>query len=58
MAKLNPIVRIFMTRDEMSHQEARELLQEMRQQVAAGEDPEEVLYENGLEPDYIYNLLP
>lgn len=47
-----------MTRDEMSHQEAIELLQEMRQQVTAGEDPEEVLYENGLEPDYIYNLLP
>lgn len=58
MAKLNPIVRIFMTRDEMSHQEAIELLQEMKQQVTEGEDPEEVLYENGLEPDYIFDLLP
>lgn len=57
MEKLNPIVRIFMTRDEMSHQEAIELLQEMRQQVTAGDDPEEVLYENGLEPDYIFDLL-
>lgn len=58
MEKLNPIVRIFMTRDEMTHQESIELLQEMRQQVTAGEDPEEVLYENGLEPDYIFDLLP
>jgi hypothetical protein len=37
--------------------EAREILQEMRARVMEGEDPEEVLYEEGLEPDYIFDLL-
>jgi hypothetical protein len=37
--------------------EAREIIQEMRARVMEGEDPEEVLYEEGLEPDYVFDLL-
>ena len=37
--------------------EAREILKEMRARVMDGEDPEEVLYEEGLEPDYVFDLL-
>ena len=37
--------------------EARKILQEMRARVMDGEDPEEVLYEEGLEPDYVFDLL-
>lgn len=47
-----------MERDGMSEPEARDLLTDMRAQVEDGEDPEEVLYEHGLEPDYIFDLLP
>ena len=37
--------------------EARAEMADMRQRIAEGEDPEEVLYEMGLEPDYVMDLL-
>jgi hypothetical protein len=37
--------------------EAKEMVNEMKQRVLDGEDPEEILYEIGLEPDYIFDLL-
>lgn len=39
-----------------SVEEARELITEMKERVADGEDPEEVLYDEGLDPDYIEDL--
>ena len=38
-------------------EEAEIILAEMRARVNEGEDPEEVLYEEGLEPDYIFDLM-
>lgn len=43
--------------DGMSYEEAIEELQDLRARRRAGEDPEELLYEIGLEPDYIWDLL-
>jgi len=40
-----------------SIEEAREIIAEMRERVADGEDPEDVLYEYGLEPDYVFDIL-
>jgi len=40
-----------------SKEEALEIIQEMKEQVNQGEDPEEVLFENGLEPDYFFDLI-
>ena len=37
--------------------EAREIIAEMRERVADGEDPEDVLYEYRLEPDYVFDIL-
>ncbi len=37
--------------------EAKEIIKEMRQRVYEGEDPEEILYEIGLEPDYVFDLI-
>ncbi len=37
--------------------EAQELISELREQVIDGEDPEELLYDLGLEPDYVIDLL-
>jgi hypothetical protein len=48
---------IFMRRDGLSADEADELISEMQDDVANGADPEEVLYDQGLEPDYIFELL-
>lgn len=49
---------ILMHRDGMSADEAEELIQEAREAVAEGQDPEEVCYDYfGLEPDYVWELL-
>jgi hypothetical protein len=40
-----------------SSDEARQVVFEMKERVLQGEDPEELLYEEGLEPDYIMDLL-
>lgn len=37
--------------------EALEMIKEMHSRVIEGEDPEEVLYDYGLEPDYVFDLL-
>jgi hypothetical protein len=49
---------VLMERDDLSSDEADELIKEAREQVYNGEDPEEVLFnEFGLEPDYVMDLL-
>ena len=55
---LNPIVKILVQRDKLSRDEAEMQLMDARAEVAAGEDPENVLSDFfGLEPDYIFDLL-
>lgn len=51
------LVKIFMERDGMTEEEAVELVKEMIQRVWEGENPEDVLYDEGLEPDYIFDLI-
>lgn len=49
---------ILIKRDGMTAQEADDAINEARELVLAGEDPEEVLEsEFGLEPDYVFELL-
>jgi len=45
------------TGQELSHEEALDRIREMKERIREGEDPEEVLYEEGLEPDYIFDLI-
>ena len=54
---MNEIKRILMVRDEMTEEEAEETLAECREAISEGENPEDVLYDLGLEPDYIFDLL-
>jgi hypothetical protein len=54
---MTELVRIFMNRDELTREEAKDLVEEMRERVLDGENPEEVLYDEGLEPDYIFELI-
>lgn len=54
---MNEVVRILMNRDEMTESEANEVVNECRERICNGEDPEEVLYDLGLEPDYIFDLI-
>ena len=52
------IKQILMWRDGISAEDADELIEEARDAVIEGQDPEEVCQEFfGLEPDYIWELL-
>jgi hypothetical protein len=52
------ILEVLMRRDGMSKAEAQERIEEAKQLVLDGENPEEVVhYEFGLEPDYIWDLM-
>jgi len=58
MSEVNEIVSILMRRDDLSLEEAYEQLNEARERLADGDDPEEILMEEfGLEPDYVFDLL-
>ena len=47
-----------MRRDQMTKEDAQALIDDARERIAEGEDPEEILYDDfGLEPDYIFDLL-
>jgi len=53
------IKEVLMRRDGLSADEADDQIEEARARVLEGEDPEEILLEDfGLEPDYIFDLLP
>jgi len=56
--ELKTVKEILMCRDDLTEEEAEDQLDEMKQRVIEGEDPEEILYEIGLEPDYIWDIIP
>lgn len=51
------LVTVLMKRDNLPRNEAEAEIEEMKERVADGEDPEEVLHDCGLEPDYVLDLL-
>ena len=51
------LVDVFMERDDMTKTEAEEYVEELKGRVADGEGPEEVLADEGLEPDYFFDLV-
>lgn len=55
---LETLKEILMRRDGLSAAEAQYLIDEARQAVIEGADPEEVLHDEfGLEPDYFWELI-
>jgi len=55
---MNQIIMVLMDRDGFTYDEAMDALQDARQAVLEGDDPEQVLYEHfELEPDYVHELL-
>jgi polyhydroxyalkanoate synthesis regulator phasin len=52
------LLKALMEGQDLSRDEAKEIIEEMRKRVHEdNEDPEEVLHEEGLEPDYIHDIL-
>jgi polyhydroxyalkanoate synthesis regulator phasin len=54
---MSELVEVLMKRDELTKEEAEACVEEMRADVESGSDPEELLYDYGLEPDYVFDLL-
>jgi len=54
---MTELKRVLMNRDELTSDEADEQIAEMSGQINDGENPEDVLYDIGLEPDYIFDLI-
>ena len=54
---ITEIERILVLRDGMTYKQASDEMAEMKGRVREGEDPEEILHEIGLEPDYVFDLL-
>ena len=50
--------KILIERDGMSEEEAKLERLDAMERVENGEDPEEVLYDYGLEPDYVFDIIP
>lgn len=52
------LLEVLMRRDGLSRAAGQEMIDELRERMFAGEDPEELLYDEcGLEPDYVWDLL-
>lgn len=52
------LLKALMQSQDLSEKEATSLILEMKQRIYNdNEDPEEVLYEEGLEPDYVFELI-
>lgn len=50
------LLQALMSGQGLTQSEAKSVIREMRKRLAEGEDPEEILYEEGLEPDYMMDL--
>lgn len=57
MAKLTELCLAIMNREGCTQEEAEDLISEMKVRVLEGEDPEEVLFDEGFEPDYVFDIL-
>ena len=56
---MNTIIKILMNRDGLSVEEAKDILSDLQYRfIMNNEEPEELLMEIGLEPDYVFGLLP
>ena len=55
---METLKQVLMRRDNLSADEADDLIEEAREAIREGADPEEVLAQDfGLEPDYIFDLI-
>jgi hypothetical protein len=57
MGEVTELHQAIMSRDACSFAEADKLIQSMKVRVEKGEDPSDVLEEEGFEPDYVFDIL-
>ena len=54
---MTTLEKVLIVRDQLTIVEAKEIIDEMKERVLEGENPDDLLYEIGLEPDYVFDLL-
>jgi hypothetical protein len=54
---MSELIVVIMNKEDFSYTEAKELVQEMKDQVREGAMPEDILYEYGYDADYVFDLL-
>ena len=54
---LTDLHKALMHNEDISREEADQMISEFYDRVADGEDPEKILYDEGLEPDYVLDIL-
>ena len=54
---VSELKKALMSGQEMTSSEADDAIEEMKELIFEGENPEDLLYDYGLEPDYIYDLI-
>ena len=54
---MTTLEKVLIVRDQLTIDEAKEIIDEMKERVLEGENPDDLLYEIGLEPDYVFDLL-
>lgn len=54
---MNDVIHILITRDDYSRTEAEEVFYSMCERVVDGENPEDILEEYELEPDYVMDII-
>ena len=54
---MTSLTEALMRSQDITESQADNIISEMRERMMEGEDPEELLHEEGLEPDYVMDLL-
>jgi hypothetical protein len=54
---MSELKQALMTSQDITEDQAETIIQEMVERVLDGENPEEILYEEGLEPDYVFDII-
>ena len=54
---MTKLEKVLIVRDQLTITEVKEIIDEMKERVLEGENPDDLLYEIGLEPDYVFDLL-
>ena len=55
--KITDLHKALMHREDWTLEEAEQEINTMRNRVQAGENPDDILFEIGLEPDYFFDLM-
>ena len=57
MTKITQLHHALISRHDITLEEASNMIKAMHDEVISGRDPEDILYDEGLKADYVFDLL-